>query len=90
MIFASNKLFLPSMAKIQICRLEPVYNACETTTWSGLLSENTGVTSDAIAKVATVVTNNVMLLQTLIMCSAVVSLHLGIRDITACHVWFNK
>ena len=86
MIFASNKIFLPSMAKIRICRLEPVYNACETTTWSGLLSENTGVTSDAIAKVATVVTNNVMFVQTLIMYSAVVSLHLGTRGIAACHV----
>ena len=86
MIYASNKIFLQSMAKIRICRLEPVYNACETTTWSGLLSENTGVTSDAIAKVATVVTNNVMFVQTLIMYSAVVSLHLGTRGIAACHV----
>ena len=32
MIFASNNNSLPSMAKIRICRLEPVYNACETTT----------------------------------------------------------
>ena len=90
MIFASNKNFLPSMAKIRRCRLEPVYNACETTTLSGLLSKNTGVTSDAIAKVATVVTNQMMCLPILIRHSAVVSLHPGIRVITACHVCFNK
>ena len=74
------------MAKIQRCRLEPVYNACETTTWSGLLSENTGVTSDAIAKVATVVTNKMMGLPILNMHSAVVYLLLEIRVTTACHV----
>ena len=74
------------MAKIRICRPELVCNACETTTWSGFLSENIGVTSDAIAKVATVVTNNVMRLPILIQCRAVVYLHLGIEVITACHV----
>ena len=73
------------MAKIRICRLELVCNACETTTWSGFLFENTGVTSDVIAKVATIVTN-----RTLIMCSAVVLMHLGIRVIAACHVCFNR
>ena len=86
----SQKVSLPSMAKIQRCRLELVYNACETTTLSGLLCENIGVTNDVIAKVATAVTNNVMLLQTLTMCSAAVSSHLGIGANTACHVWFNK